>query len=577
VFRFAGLCLDERERRLSHAGGDLALTPRAFDLLNLLVTRAGQLVRRSEIFDALWPGVYVGDGTLTRHVSDLRKALQPVGAARLVCTVSKSGYRLDALVQCRDPAATPAPGAHSLAVLPLRALGAPGDAALELGLADTLIARLGLLADLIVRPVGAVRRYAGVDIDPLEAGRALGVDSVLSGSLQRAGERVRLTLHLLRVVDGRTLWARTFEETLRDVFAVQDNVAGQVARALLPMLAPQASSLPTSAQAIDPVAFEAYLRGRWFWGRRTQDDLRRALVEFERALAQDGRLAVAQAARADTLCLLAGYGLPLTAFDEAQSAAERALALDAGCADAHAVLGLIAQKRDCDWGRAHWQYRLALQLQPRHATALHRGGELLALLGRFDEGLALLRQARELDPGSAIVGCDVSKASFVARRYEDALRASDAVLAGDPTYARAHLYAGLAQLFLGRGAAARRALETAVTHDASDYACGMQAYVLGRLGAMPEATALRDRLEARAVRGFVTPYARVLAQLGLGAHDAALVGLEQMVNERHSVLGLGVSPLMDPLRAEPRFRRLLERAGLAGTLPAGDPMPAALR
>lgn len=561
VFQFEGLRLDERERRLSYSGGDLALTPRAFDLLALLVAHAGRLVRRSEIFDALWPGVHVGDGTLTRHVSDLRKALQAAGAARLVRTVSKSGYRLDARVEACDASGAPPVRAQVLAVLPFRTLASVPNAALELGLADTLIARLGLLADLIVRPVGAVRRYAGRDIDPLEAGRELGADGVLAGSLQSDGQRLRLTISLLRVADGRSLWARTLEETLCDVFALQDNVAAQVARALWPMLELPAGAAPPPAAA-DPVALEAYLRGRWYWGRRGQADLRRALTEFDQALALDGRLASAHAARADTLCLLAGYGLPLAAFDQAQASAERALLLDPACADAHAVLGLIAQKRDFDWNQAQRQYRLALQLQPRHATALHRGGELLALLGRFDEGLALLYQARELDPGSSIVGCDVAKACFVARRYEAALRSSQAVLASDAGFGRAHLYAGLAQLFLGRPQAARDALVAMRALDHSDYACGMQAYVLGRLGAVAEAGALRDQLAQRAQVAFVAPYARVLADLGLGAREAALAGLERMLAERHSLLGVGVSPLMDPLRGEQRFTRLLERAGL---------------
>jgi DNA-binding winged helix-turn-helix (wHTH) protein/tetratricopeptide (TPR) repeat protein len=561
IWAFGEHVLDEGERRLSRGGSALELTPKAFDLLVFLVERSGRLVTKGELMEGLWPDTFVEDGTLARHVSSLRKALGDDDSG-LIETIPKSGYRFCGSVrQVRRPRSPRTEAVRTLAVLPFKDLGSSPDLPLAVGLADTLIARLNTLPDLKVRPVGAVRKYVAPDQDPLAAGRELKAEAVLDGTLQRDGDRLRLSARLLRVSDGEALWARTFEGTFRSVFALQDTLAAQVASTLLPALSVDGRRALAKSESRDPAAYELYLRGRYCWGRRTQDELRRALRYFDEALGLDPSFAAAWAARADALTLLAGFAVPSAeALDEARTSARRALALDPGSADAHAALGLAAQKGD--WARAEREYADALRLQPDHPTALQRHGELLALLGRFEEGIALLKRARQVDPVSPIVGSDLAKACVYARRYDDAVAEGRAVLQSDPTYARARLYLGLALLLRGdleEGLAAVRAF---AEPDPSPYALGVLACAHGLAGQPERARALRHRLEERSEAEFVTPYALALAHVGAGETEEALAQLGHLADGDQGLFGLAVSPLLDPLRGDPRFRSLMKRAGL---------------
>jgi DNA-binding winged helix-turn-helix (wHTH) protein/tetratricopeptide (TPR) repeat protein len=566
VWDFAEFRLEEAERRLTRRGEAVALTPKTFDLLVYFLERAGNLVRKDELLARLWPNTFVEEGTLARHVSSLRRALGPQSEGARIQTVHKSGYRLNGEVRiagtvCGDEGADPRP-LRTLAVLPFRTLPPwSGDGTLELGLADALIARLSALRELCVRSLSAVRPFAGSAVEPVEAGRRLQVDAVLEGTLQREGPRVRLNARLVEVDDGRALWSRTFEQRFESLFALEDEVASQVTSALLPALSPPARALSATGTR-DAAAYEMYLRGRYFWARRSEDALKKALSHFDDALAHDASLTQAHAARADALTLLAGYGVPPRVLEEARASARRALDLDPDCADAHTVLGLIAQKRDRSWQEAEAHYRSALRLHPNHVTALHRYGELLALRGRFDEGLALLERVRQMDPTSLILCSDRAKAFFFARRYAEAVRASRSVLELDPTFARAHLYLGLSLLLDGDHDSALEAIAVFAATDRTAYACGIEAYACGVTGRTEAAGELLAQLHARERVGYVTPHALALAYVGLGAHEQALAWIERIVEGGHNVLGLDISPLMDPVRAQARFLHLMQRARL---------------
>lgn len=296
---------------------------------------------------------------------------------------------------------------------------------------------------------------------------------------------------------------------------------------------------------------ERCARARHFWNRRTPESLERAVRLFEQAAALDPGLAAAHAGRADALALLAGYRLPPAAYADAYASARAALALDPDLPDGHTALGLLAQKEALDWERAEAAYRRALSLDPRHATALMRLGELLALRGRFDAGLEVLATARRSDPVSPAVGTDLAKACLYARRYERARRVCLDVLDLDPSFPRARLYLGLASLLSG-DASGLSAVHAFARAERSAYAQGVLAWAEGVLGRKRRARALRADLERRP--DFVPPYARLLARLGDGDREGALGLLAPMVEERHNVLGLGVSPLLDPLRGAAAFR-----------------------
>jgi tetratricopeptide (TPR) repeat protein len=213
-----------------------------------------------------------------------------------------------------------------------------------------------------------------------------------------------------------------------------------------------------------------------------------------------------------------------------------------------------------DWGQAEARYRTALQLQPRHLTALQRSGELLALLGRFDEGLQRLIAARQIDPVCASVGTDVAKAYLYARRYRDAARESRAVLAIEPSFARARLYLGLALLLSGDRPLGLGEIQAFAVEEGSPYALGVLAWAEARAGRPEQARRVRHMLVHRG--GFVPPYALLLAHVAAGERDAALDLLERMPAEGHNLLGLGVSPLLDDLRGSPRYERFVDRTRL---------------
>ena len=358
-----------------------------------------------------------------------------------------------------------APEVTTVAVLPLKSIGlaaeSSGNAHLGLGLADALISRLAVLEGLQVRPIGAVRRYDGFDGDagregsgdPLAAGRELRVDAVLDGTIQRSQGRLRLTAQLLRVRDGKHLWSGTFEEEAAGIFTMQDELAVRIAEALRPALSAGERAALARHEASDPVAFEFYLQGRYLWNRRDTESLKKAVAVLELAVQREPGFARAHAALGDALVLLPAYAEP-EIYARARSHAEESLRLDPRLADGHLVLALIAHNHDLDWARADAEYRRALALEPENAMALHRYGEILAAWGDFDRGIGLLLRARELDPVSPILGVDLAKGYWFARRSREAEQTARAVLHEEPNFAFAHLYLGLALVDLGRPAEA---------------------------------------------------------------------------------------------------------------------------
>lgn len=607
-WRFGAHRLDEREHRLTREGRMVELTPKAFALLVHLVERSGRLVRREELMTALWPDTFVEDGTLARHVSSLRSALGPDAA--LVETVPKLGYRFAGAVEeaseaessiaapplplspiaspesgpraglasafaarplfwlvlalvvlgavwlgplRRPPRAAPAT-LDSVAVLPFTSIGERGeDDHLELGLADELILELSRLARLEVRPLGAVAGDQRATTDPVGFGRALGVDAVLAGTLRRQEGRLRVTARLLATRDGRALWSGSFDHADRELLAVERAIGREASLALLPSLG---AGFESEATTVDPEAHDLYLRARYFWSKRTAEALRQSVALFDRALVLDPDYAAAEAGLAAAKALLAG---PVELYEEARRHAARALALDPRSADAHAVLGLVAENYDADWARAESEYEAALALQPNHPTATHWYGEMLVLLGRFDEGDALLERAARLDPLSLAIASDRAKAGFVARRWDDAVARAEEVLAMDPQFAWAWGWLGVAELRRGRVDRAVEATARLAELEPSPLSQSFSVEPLAAAGRHAEAHAVREEVEGAARAGYVPSAALVLARLGDGDREGALDALDALFARRENRLGLSTLPQLDVLREEPRFRAMLLR------------------
>jgi TolB-like protein len=332
---------------------------------------------------------------------------------------------------------------HVIAVLPFKAVvPSQRDEALELGMADTLITKLGSIREITTRPIGAVRQYTSAEQDPIEAGRALRVATVLDGSIQRAGNRIRVTVRLLSVEDGGTMWAGQFDEPFTDIFGVQDTISDQVTRSLAVRLSTGEKRRLAKRYTDDIAAYELYLKGRFFWNKRTDEGMKNAIEYFGQAVAMAPDYALAYSGLADSHAMLSIVGsiAPHDAFPQASEAAEQALALDDTLAEAHTSLAFVKEAFDWDWAAAEREYRRALDLDPNYVSAHHRYGVFLCMMARCDEGLTQLEQARQLDPTSVIINMDAGLGYYMARRYDEAIDRLCNAVALEPTSARPHFY-----------------------------------------------------------------------------------------------------------------------------------------
>jgi DNA-binding winged helix-turn-helix (wHTH) protein/TolB-like protein/Flp pilus assembly protein TadD len=470
----------------------------------------------------------------------------------------------------RSPAGNPL-RVDSVAVLPFLALDRPtGNDVLGLAMADALITRLSDLDPLVVRPTSAVQELRTSPRDPIAVGRHLQVDAVVDGSLQRAGDRIRLSVRLLRVEDGRLLWARSFETVAADPFVVQDAISEQVANALSLELTGvrRAGNRGTD----DVEAYQHYVQGRYLWNRRTEADLRQALVEFQAAIARDPRFAAAHAGLADTWALLPLYGSvpPRTAFPRALSAASNALSLDPQLAEAHTSLAYSRFQYEWNWSDAEQEFHRALKLDPSYATAPQWFAYLLSALGRHDEAVANARLAQRLDPLSLVINSDLGFTLYFARRYDEAIAQFHRALELDARFPYAHFGLALAETGAGkREEAVQEARQALELSGGSGSMQGALGYTLALAGHADEARAVRAALVERARHQRVSAGALALVAIGL-AHDGdsaerteALHQLDLACGERSRfVVFLDAWPVYDPLRGDPRFAELVRRVGL---------------
>jgi DNA-binding winged helix-turn-helix (wHTH) protein/TolB-like protein/Tfp pilus assembly protein PilF len=606
-YAFGPFLLDTRERRLLRDGEVVPLTLKAFDLLQVLVENQGHLLQKEELLRRVWPDAAVEENNLTVTISALRKALDEGPTDRqYIETVPRRGYRFVADLRASDepttaarspqerrarplvlgamvlaalaaaaalcwlwmrstPAATTSVRVRSMAVLPFRSLTNDGEY-LGLGMADALITRLGRTG-LLVRSTGAVEKYAAPGLDPVAAGRDLQVDSVLEGSTQVSGERLRTTVRLLRVSDGATLWADTFDEQMTDIFAVQDSISQRVAGALALELTEAQRRLLTRRDTSDSDAYQLYLRGRFFWNKRSRDGFERGASYFRQAVEKDPAYALAYAGLADSHIGLTfyHYASPHAAMPLARAAALKALEIDGSLAEAHASLAHVKANYEWDWVESERLWRKAIELQPEYATA-HQwfGIHYLTPMGRLDEALAETRRARDLEPLSAVFNAFVGGTLFFARRYDEAIEECRKTIDLHPDFGVAHWYLGRAYLQKGRLPEALAELQKAVTLS------GGSPLMKGSLGvgyalAGDRAAAERTLDELAKLRAGSYASALDLAdiQVALGDRERAFQSLGQAADERaFHLIYLKVWPELDPLRSDPRFKALILRLGL---------------
>ncbi|HMV83977.1 MAG TPA: winged helix-turn-helix domain-containing protein [Blastocatellia bacterium] len=450
----------------------------------------------------------------------------------------------------------------SIAVLPFSEIGGEArESVLGLGVADTVISRLGSLGEIEIRPTSAIRRYAERAPDPLPAGRELQVEAVLTGNIQRLGGQARLTAQLLRVRDGKTLWSVALDEDAAELFALQDHLTEEVAKALhLPLTAEQRRQL-RKRDTENLTAYNLYLKGRLFWNRRSPEWIRKAIESFEAAIQADPNYALAYSGLADCYSLVVSGLPPLERMPKAKQAAQKALELDDALAEAHASLAFIKYKFDWDWRGAESEFRRAIELNPNYATAHHWYGECLGLQGRFAEAHAALKQAERLDPLSLAIKEDIGMVWFRMRDFQKALSKYKEVQELDPRFAR--IRNKLSELYgvMGR----------------HDEAVAEKLAFLEMNGKQTEAVAsLREAYQRDSWQGFIRKEIElVLADkisLGqdyvakryviLGDAEHAISWLEKSFESRgEGPIRMKTDPEFDPLRSDPRFIALLQRAG----------------
>ena len=628
--RFAVFEVDLRAGELTKRGLRIRLQEQPFQVLAMLLEKPGELVTREELRTKLWSHTVVDfDHGINKAINKIREALgDSAENPRFVETVARRGYRFLADVTQIDTAADRQPGREterpvpsadshraelvdagmppkrphpthvrtgvgfalvlaiaallswiiysqsqsspkirSLAVLPLESLS--GDASQDYfadGMTDALITDLAQISALRVISRTSVMTYKRVRKPLAEIARELNVEAVVEGTVLRSGERVRITAQLIQVPDEKHLWAQSYEGDLKNTLALQNSVARAIAEQIQVTLDPREAAALEKSRTVNPEAYEAYLKGRYFWNKRTGEGLKRAIDYFDHAIDIDPDYARAYSGLADSYALSGDweYGLlsPADAFPRAKAAATKALALDDNLSEAHTSLAFILDLYDWNWTSAEKEFKRALALNPGYATAHHWYAWHLIVMGQNGEGIAELKKAESLDPLSLIISADLADALCIARRYDESVQQSQKTIEMDPHFAVAHYELGqaLEQKHKQDEAIAefRRAIDLSGGNPTFESNLANAYAVSGR---KEEAMKIVRDLESRQSQDSSTDASIALVYVGLGDNERAMIWLNKAYQARFNPSIL-MRPVSDPLRSDPRFQDLLHRIGL---------------
>jgi len=569
IYQFDEFRLDADRRVLARNGEALALTPRVFDTLLYFVQHNNRVIPKDELMRAIWSDSFVEENNLSQNVSTLRRAL---GNHRYILTVPGSGYRFAAEVKSISAPAKSISAAdtaiRTIAVLPFKPIVEQNrDEALELGMADTLIARLSSSGKLIVRPLSSVRRYTGLEQDPQAAGRELGVESVLDGSLQRSADRIRITARLINVSDGTSLWVGTFDENATDVFAVQDAISEKVSTALAIPLSTEERRQLTKRHTENLEAYDLYLKGRYCWSKLIPPKVRRSIQFFQQAIEIDPTYALAYAGIAEAYRSLpiSGDVPPHDAFPLAHAAAAKALEIDEKLADVHATLSILNSWYDWDWVAAEREARRAIELNPNSSEAHRANGLLLSTLGRQEEAIAAATRARELDPLAMLTRTHESLFLYYNGQYRVAQEKLTKTLEIDPNFWIALLTLGKILVREGKYEKGIAQFDKARSFSGGNaQTISWIGYAFGLAGDLAQADAVLGELKELSTQRYVPPYNFALIYNGLGDDETTLRWLQQALTVRDVLLSafITVDPCWDRLRENSTFKKILKGMNL---------------
>lgn len=578
VYEFGRFRLYPVQRLLLCDGEPITLAPKSFDLLSVLIQNSGKLLNKDFLLQTVWHDAVVEENSIAKAISEIRKALGDTSRSpRFIATIAKHGYRFLPQVAVRvGPVRTAtAPSTAelriagervtSLAVLPLTWLTPiASDRALAIGLTDALITKLSSLPQIVVRPTASILKYAADHRDSVSIATELGVDFVLSGSLQQIEERLRLTIQMVTPDQKRCVWADSFEARFTSLFEVEDSVSSRVAIALAIKLTPAQKQSLGRRNTSDGEAYQAYLRGRYFWSEQTFTSALKAIDCFRQSLALDPNYSLAWAGMADSYVLI-GVSGALTGglaadqiWPHAKTASLRAVALNDSQAEAHAALGFINFFYEDDEQEAHREFDRALALQPHYASAHHGQSLAYGFSGRHEESLEAIECAVAIEPLSPIFNANKGYLLYIARRYDESVVQLRNAIALDAMFAATHYRLSLALI-------AQRDYEGATHHiktglelsNESPHMLGALGYIYGITGQEDLAKGILKRLNELSKTRHVSAATLAEVQIGLRDYESAWMSLDLALRGRSAAVHtFRVDPRFEELRGLPKFAEL---------------------
>lgn len=455
-----------------------------------------------------------------------------------------------------------------LAVLPFENLsGDPDQEFFSAGLTEEMISQVGKLSPsrLTVIARSSVAKYKGSKLTAKEIGRELNADYLVQGSVRRGSGRARITVQLIQTQNQTDLWTESYDRELKDVLAVQDSVVRSIAGQIHIALTEEQKTRLANPPQTQPEAYVAYLKGRYYWNKRTGESIQKAEEYFQQAIDSKPTYAAAYSGLADCNSGLAWHGFkaPADALPKAYSAARKAVEIDPQSAEAHASLGLVLSHR-WDWPAAEAEFKRALELDPQYANAHHWYADYLSIRGRHDEAIAEAKRALELDPLNLMISTWVGLRYYMARNYASAIEQNRDSVALDPNFAAAHLMLGEDYLQAGNyGESVNELTKAATLSGESPLYTAQVAVALAAAGRRSEALQIAHELQATSSKRYVSPYGLAQIHAALGSKDDAFGWLQAAYEDRAVWLEyLAVDPVFDRNRSDPRFQDLLSRIGL---------------
>jgi len=577
-YDFGPFRLDVTEHLLLRAGKAVALTPKAFDTLLLLVRNGGRIVDKDELLKSVWPGTFVEEATLAQNIFTLRKALGGNEGEQYIETIPKRGYRFVARVtEVMDENASVSENQlgtvtesirrgekipRSLAVLPLiNASADPKTEYLSDGITESIVNTLSLLSDLHVKACSTVRQYKGREVDPQEAGRELGVDAVLIGRVLQSNDDLLIRMELVDVTNGWQLWGEEYNEKFSDIHKFQMAVAKDISEKLRLKLKGNEWQRLLKPPAQNAEAYQFYLKGRYFLNMRTKEGYKQAIDSFEQAIEIDPKFALAHSGLADSYILFDFYGLttPRETIPRARAAAARAVELDKDLTEARTSVACVKLVYDRDPAGAEREFKRAIRLNPKYAHAHDGYAHCLIEIGQIEESWAECKLALELEPLDLEINQHLGWYYLFARQYDLAIEQLQKTLTLGPDFYRARILLGIAY-------GQKKDFSQAITEflkasllEKTPVVSGFLGYAYAMAG-RKEALEILDELLEESKHNYVPPYCLALIYTGLGKQHEAFEWLQKaFVEHSHWHGWLNLTPELDSLRSDPRFAELLEQ------------------